>query len=138
MENKEKTEKELAEIAYGKRMLLAKCKNDYISNLTNGRYFLARYNMMAEQIQTGDIKETVDGYIKPMEYMRAEAVVLKRQATAALRAAHFGQLDLKKDFNLIDEDIVAIEDYLYDGKIIRETYDEEYKRGKKAEFVDKQ
>lgn len=136
MEKKEtKSEKELKEIAYGKKLVLIKSKNDYISNMTNARYFLARYNMMAEQIQTGVIKETVDGCPKPMDYMRAEAVIFKRQAMAAFREAHFGQMDMKKDFELTDEDIQEIEMDLYDGKIIRETYDEGYKKGSKAEFV---
>ncbi len=130
-----KTEKELKEIAYGKRLVLAKSKNDYITNLVNARYFLARYNMIAEQIQTGDIKENVDGCLKTMEYLRAEAVIFKRQALAAFRAAHFGKLDLKKDFGLTDDDILEIAKDLYDGKIIRENYDEVYKKGSKAEFV---
>lgn len=136
MENK-KEDKEMKEIAYGKKLMLAKCKNDYITNYINARYFLERYNMMAEQIQTKDIKETVDGCPKPMAYMLAEAAVTKRQAIAAFREAHFGQLDLKKQFKLTDEDIRAIEKDYYDGKIIRESYDEEYKRGNKAEFVNK-
>ena len=49
-----------------------------------------------------------------------------------------GQLDMKKGFALTDEDIQAIEVDYYDGKIIRETYDEGYKKGSKAEFVAKQ
>ena len=131
---KEKSEKQLKNIAYAKQIALAKDKNDYISNITNGRYFLARYNMMIEQLQNDEIKELVDGVLKTKEYMFAEAVVLKRQALAAFRSAHFGKTDLMKVYGLTEEDIKEIEDDHYDGKIIREDYDEEYKRGKKAEF----
>ena len=131
----ERSEKELKEIAYGKKMVLIKSRNDYVTNLTNARYFLARYNMMAEQIQNKDIKESVDGCPKTAEFMMAEAIIFKRQALAAFREAHFGQADLKKDFGLTDQDIQDIESDYYDGKIIRETYDEGYKKGSKAKFV---
>lgn len=136
METKEKkSEKEMKEIAYGKKLVLAKSKNDYITNLVNARYFLARYNMIAEQIQLKKIMESIDGVTKTEEYMRAEAAVFKRQAMAAFREAHFGQLDMKRDFGLTNEDIQNIEIDLYDGKIIREAYDEGYKKGSKAEFT---
>ena len=130
-----KSEKEMKEIAYGKQLVLAKSKNDYISNMVNARYFLARYNMLAEQIQKGEIKEMIDGCPKSMEFMRSEAALMKVRAITAFRETHFGQLDMKKDFGLLDEDIQAIEVDYYDGKIIRETYDEGYKKGSKAEFV---
>jgi len=135
MEKNKKSNKELKEIAYGKRMVLIKSKNDYFTNLTNARFFLARYNMMIEQIAAEDIKETVDGCPKTPEYLMAEAIIFKRQALAAFREAHFGVADLKNDFGLTDEDIQGIESDYYDGKIIRETYDEEYKKGSKAKFV---
>lgn len=139
MENikNKKADKQLREIAYGKKLALAQMKNDYITNLINGRYFLARYNMMIEQLQNKEIKESVDGCVKTEEYMFAEAVVLKRQALSAHRAAHFGKLDLTKEFGLTEEDIKLIENDYYDGKIIREDYDEGYKKGNKAEFVGK-
>ena len=130
-----KSEKQMKEIAYGKRLVLAKSKNDYISNLVNARYFLARYNMLAVQIQTGEIKESIDGCIKTMDFMRSEAALFKVRAMVAFREAHFGQLDMKKGFGLLDKDIQAIEKDYYDGKIIRESYDEGYKKGSKAEFV---
>ena len=133
----EKTDKQLQEIAYGKKVVLAQMKNDYVTNLINGRYFLARYNMMIKQLQNKNIKEDIDGCLKTEEYMFAEAVVFKRQALSAHRAAHFGKADLMKEFALTEEDIKAIEDDYYDGKIVRETYDEGYKKGNKAEFVGK-
>lgn len=129
------SDKELKEIAFSKRMVLIKSKNDYMSNLINARYFLARYNMMAVQIQSKDIKENIDGCQKTEEFMMAEAMMMKKQALSAFREAHFGQLDLKKDFELTDQDIQDIEADSYDGKIIRESYDESYKKGSKADFV---
>ena len=135
--SKERIAKQMSEIAYGKKIVLAKSKNDYINNVVNGRYFLSRYNMLAEQVQTGEIKEKIDGALKSMEFIRSEAALMKVRAITAFREAHFGQLDMKKDFNLTDKDIQAIEIDYYDGKIIRETYEEGYKRGNKAEFVGK-
>ena len=53
-----------------------------------------------------------------------------------MRNAHFAKQELFNDFKLKEEDISAIEIDYYDGKIIREEYDESYKKGNKAEFVD--
>ena len=138
MKENNNSDKQEKEIAYGKQLVLAKSKNDYINNLVNARYFLARYNMLAEQIQTGGIIEKIDGCVKSIEFMRSEAALFKVRAMSAFREAHFGQLDMKKGFALTDEDIQAIEVDYYDGKIIRETYDEGYKKGSKAEFVERQ
>ena len=57
------------------------------------------------------------------------------QAIMSMRNAHFAKQDLLKEFNLTEKDILALEEDYYDGKIIREAYNEEYKRGNKAEFV---
>ncbi len=130
---KEKVEKK--EIAYGMQMRLASKKNDYIKNIINGRYFLARCNMIAEQIQKKEIKEDIDGCLKTEEYMRAEYALQKMQAIMSMRNAHFAKQDLFKDFKLTEEDIFAIEEDYYDGKIIREAYDDSYKKRNKAEFV---
>lgn len=131
-----KTKTEEKEIAFGVQIRLVNKKQEYIRNLINGRYYLARCNMMAEQIQTEEIKEKIDGCIKSMEYMRSEYALMKMQAIMGMRTAHFSKQDLVKDFNQTKDEIYAIEADYYDGKIIREDYDEEYKRKTKAEFVD--
>ena len=135
MDKKEKTETEKKEIAFGIRMRLANKKNDYIKNIINGRYYFARCNMIAVQIQTGKIQENIDGCPKSEEFLRTEYAVQKMQAIMSMRNAHFAKRDLFKDFKLKEEDILAIEEDYYDGKIIREEYDESYKKGNKAEFV---
>ena len=135
---KEQTEIEKKEISYGLKIQLAKMKNDYIRNLVNGRYFFARSNMIAEQINSGKIVEKIDGCIKSEEYIRAEYAHQKMQAIMSMRVAHFAKQDLMDkggSFKLTNEDIHAIEEDYYDGKIVRESYDESYKKGKKAEFV---
>ena len=136
MIKKEKTETEKKEIAFGVQVTLANKKNDYIKNLINGRYFLARCNMLAVQIQNKEIKEDIDGCLKTEEYMRAEYALMKMQAIMSMRNAHFAKQDLFKDFKLTEEDVYALEKDYYDGKIIREEYDGSYKKGNKAEFVD--
>ena len=131
---REKVEKK--EISYGVQLRLIRSKNDYIKNLINGRYFMARSNMIAEQIQKGEIKESIDGCLKSEDFMRAEYAHQKMQAIMSMRTAHFAKLDLLKDFKLTGEDIDAIEEDYYNGKIIREEYDEGYKKRNKAEFID--
>ena len=136
MVEKEKTEKEKREIAFGYNLHLVQKSNEYIKNLINGRYFLARSNMIAVQIQSGKIKEKIDGCPKSEEFMRAEYAHQKMQAITSMRSAHFAKVDLMKEFKLIKEDIEAIEEDYYDGKIVREVYDEGYRKGNKAKFVD--
>ena len=57
---KEKTEEQKQEIAFGIQVRLVSKKNDYIKNIINGRYFLARGNMIAVQIQNNKIIEEID------------------------------------------------------------------------------
>lgn len=123
-------------LKHGMKMSLAKVKNDYIRSTINGRYFLARTNMIAEQIHSGEIKEKIDGCPKTEEFMRAEYAHQKMQAIIEMRNAHFSKKELKDDFKLNDDDIHDIEEDYYNGKIIREVYDEGYdKKKKQAEFV---
>lgn len=135
MSKKEKTEKEKKEIAFGIKLRLASKKNDYIKNTINGRYYLARCNLLASQIQSKKIVEKIDGCLKSEEFMRAEYALMKMQAIISLRNAHFAKQDLFNDFKLTEEDILDLESDYYDGKIVREDYDESYKKGNKAEFV---
>ena len=131
---KEKVDKK--EVAYGVQLATANKKSDYIRNIINGRYFLSRCNMLAVQIQTKEIKEFIDGCLKSEEYMRAEYALQKMQAIMSMRNAHFAKETLLKDFKLTNNDIQLLEEDYYDGKIVREAYDESYKKGNKAEFVD--
>lgn len=131
-----KKEKSMEGFKHGMKMSLAKAKNDYIRSTINSRYFLARTNMIAEQIHNKDIKENIDGCTKTEEFMRAEYALQKMQAIMDMRNAHFAKKELKEDFKLNDDDIFAIEEDYYNGKIIREVYDEVYdKKKKQAEFV---
>ncbi len=135
MSKKNQTETEKKEIAYGVQLRLANKKNEYIRNIINGRYYLARCNMIAEQLYKKDILEVIDGYTKTEEYFKAEYAMMKMQAIMSMRTAHFSKNDLIKDFNLTEEDILSLEEDYYNGKIIREDYDEGYKQRNKAEFV---
>jgi len=123
--------KDMNGLRHGMKMSLAKTKNEYIRHTINGRYFLARTNMIAEQVLSGDIKEKIDGCPKSEEFMRAEYAHQKMQAMMEMRNSHFAKKELKKDFKLNDDDIDAIEEDYYNGKIVREEYDEGYERKKK-------
>jgi|GEM_PF-2071736 len=126
---------EKKEIAFGVQLRLANKKNDYIKNIINGRYYLARCNMIAAQIQNKEIKESIDGCLKTEDYMRAEYGLMKMQAIFSMRNAHFAKKELLEDFKLKEEDVLVLEEDYYTGKIIREDYDDSYKKGNKAEFV---
>ena len=126
-----KKKKSMEGLAHGMKMSLAKVKNEYIRHTINGRYFLARTNMIAEQICKKDIIEKIDGCTKTEEYMRAEYALQKMQAINEMRNSHFAKEELKKDFKLNDDDIFAIEEDYYNGKIVREEYDEGYNKKKK-------
>ena len=139
---KEKKETEIIKensmegLRHGMKMSLAKTKNDYLRATVNGRYFLARTNMIAEQIITKDIKESIDGCPKTEDFMRAEYAHQKMAAMGEMRNAHFAKKELKDDHKLNDDDIYAIEEDLYNGKIVREEYDESYNKKKEgAKFV---
>jgi len=128
--------KSMEGLKHGMKMSLAKVKNDYIRATVNGRYFLARTNMIAEQIIAKEIKESIDGCTKTEEFMRAEYAHQKMAAIGEMRNAHFSKKELKEDFKLNDKDIYAIEEDLYNGKIVREDYDESYNKKKEgAKFV---
>ena len=92
--------------------------------------------MIAEQIHSGEIIEKIDGCPKTEEFMRAEYAHQKMQAIMEMRNSHFAKKELKDDFKLNDEDIYAIEEDYYNGKIVREEYDEGYnKKKEQAQFV---
>ena len=125
-----KTKKSMEGMKHGMKMSLAKVKNEYIRHTINGRYFLARTNMIAEQIASGKIIEKIDGCPKTEEFMRAEYAHQKMQAIIEMRNSHFAKKELKDDFKLNEDDIYAIEEDYYNGKIVREEYDESYNRKK--------
>lgn len=134
MDKKAKEEKK--GIAFASRLRLANKKQDYIRNIINGRYYMSRCNMIAVQIQGKNILEDIDGCPKSEEFLRAEYALHKMQAIISMRNAHFAKQELFDDFKLKEEDIFAIEEDYYDGKIIREEYDEGYKKTRDAKFVD--
>jgi hypothetical protein len=131
----QKALREVRERQYGHQVALANKKMDYLRNTINGRYYLARYNMIAEQMNLGEIKETIDGCKKTPEYMFAEAGLMKLQATTSLRNSYFAKKILIEEFKLTKEQVEEFEKDYYDSKIVQESYDDEYKKGNKAEFV---
>ena len=132
IKKKETPKKDMNGLRYGMKMSLIKVKNEYITATINGRYYLARTNMIAEQLHSGKIIEKIDDCPKTEEYMRAEYALQKMAAISQMRNAHFAKKELKEDFKLNDDDIHAIEEDYYNGKIVREEYDEGYERKKKA------
>lgn len=130
----EKARKEHKEKQYGKKLVAAGQKMGYVRNMINGRYYFARCNIIAEQLNSEKIEEKLDGRTKTKEYMIAEYGVMKMQAIECFRNAHFAKKELRKEHNLTEEEIESFLDDYYNGKIIREEY-EERKPKSKAEFV---
>lgn len=133
---KKKTEVEKKEIAHGMLIRMNADKMNYIRNILNGRHYYARCNMIVEQLNSGNIIEKIDGCTKSKEYLRAEYGLMKMQAMNGYRDAHFLKHGLMKEFKLTEEDIAAFEEDYYNGKIIKEEYDESFNPKSKAEFID--
>lgn len=130
-----KQEKSMEGQAYAKKNEQIRTENEFVTELMQGRYFLARANMMVDQLNSGKITELIDGTPKTQEVLQCEFAMTKKQAMTRFRNAHFAKEDLKSQYKLSEEDIDAILDDHYNGKIIRESYDEKYKRRGKAGFV---
>jgi len=122
---------------HGQLVQIAKFRNDYITELVNGRYFLERSNMIANQLNSSMIYENIDGCPKTPEFMRAEYAHQKLQAIKSMRNSFFAKQELLNRFNHTPEEIADLEKDYYDGKVVREEYDEVYKRRNKTEFVNK-
>ena len=131
----EKARRELREKSYGKRVALAQKKNEYIRNILGARYRNARCNMIVDQLNNNNILEKIDGCIKTKELLMADLAMEKLTGITHARNAHFASKDLMKEFGLSEEEIIGIEKDIYEGKIIRKDYDEDYRKGNKAEFV---
>ena len=135
MVKKKLTEQQRKERAYETRIQVLKLKKDFVRNTFNGRYYLERCNMMAEQISDDAINEKIDGQPKSKNLMIAEYSLMRMQAIDSFRGAHFDKKSLMEDFNLTEEDLEALLNGYHQGKIIREDYDGDYTPDGKAEFT---
>lgn len=149
---KAQIKKEQIEISnkHGKHLNLIERNNTYITNLINGRYFLARCNMIAqgleqvrfEQERVGSklkpndlVNEQLDGAYKTVEYSQAEHALVKMQAIRCFRTASFVRQELKDKLGQTEEDILKTEQDYYEGTVLRSDYGEQYKKKGKAEFT---
>jgi len=117
-------EEKKIEMAYRDKKELQRIKHKFLVNLVNGRYWLERCNMLAEQISSDNILELVDGAKKTKELAMAEYASLKVQAIDHMREAHF----LRKDLLSRELSAEEIDEYVnsyYEGKIIRETWNDD-------------
>lgn len=122
--------------SYGQSLEVAKLKMDYIREFFNGNYYIARCNMMADQIKGKKVTEKIDGCPKSLDLMRSEYALMKMQAINARRNAYFWKKDLIEKYDVTEEELNdTLNDYLM-GKIVRDDYDEEFRRGRnKAKFI---
>lgn len=133
---KKQLETERKEHNYGLKLAKIRCINDYIKNKVNGTYYLTRCNMIANQLQSGNkIVEKIDGALKTEEYVRSEYALIKIQAITSNRNAFFNRQDLLTEHKMTEKEIIAVENDWFNGKILRDNYDENYKKIGKAKFV---
>jgi len=122
-------------------MELAAMKNRYVENKIKGRYYMARMNMLAVQIvgaeqnQKNEILELLDGVHKSLEYARAEYALTKFQAITRERNAFFQGKELKETYGLDDEALLMAQKDYYEGKVVREEYEENPQSIKRAQFI---
>lgn len=135
-ENQEEIAKrKFQEQSFNHDVEMARLKNDYVKNKNNGNYFLARCNMITNQLNENNIQEKIDGCTKTKEYFIAERALIKMQAIMSMRNAHFMKLDLIKK-GMTSEEIIELEKDYSEGDILREVYDEQFNpRRTKAAFV---
>lgn len=131
----EDNKKGMEGINFHRRVELIQRKTQCLANIINGRYYLERCNMIAEQLNSGKIEEKIDGAAKTMSLMKAEYGLMKLQALTRMRNAHFDKEALKKEFGLTDEQLATLENNFYDEKIVRDDYGDEFRKPNKAEFV---
>lgn len=133
--SREKQIRETKEKAYGRELEKIRLEQEYIKNKMNGNYYLARYNMIAEQLHKNEIKELIDGCVKTEDLMFGEMFLMKMNAMNHMRTAHFTKQELLTTFSVKEEEIKSLEDDYYKGNVIRKDYDKKYKKRNKAEFV---
>lgn len=120
---------------YNKQIQIARLENDFIRNYLNGQLYLERCNVIVDQLNSGEIIERLDDKIKTKNYFIAELGLMRMQAKMSLRSAHFMKKDLLEKFNLTEENIQKLINDYYTGDIMKQDYDEKYRKHNKAEFV---
>lgn len=97
-------------------------KNDFIKNLFNGRYYLARLNMIADQLN-GEIVENIDGCLKSKELMHAEYALMRMRALEGIRNSNEAKRNLQNS-GLTNKDVDNVVLSYYEDKIIEEKISE--------------
>lgn len=127
--------KELLELSKSRKKQVIQEKNVLIDNWVNAKYFLARYNMLADQLN-GKIIETCDGATKTKEFLMSEMMLMKVRAIKSHRNAFFNAKELR-NYGLTTEDIEIVKKEYFEKPIVREEYDEGYE-SPAAKFVDQE
>lgn len=127
-------EAEKKEVSRAVQLDIIRLENVYVTNMADAHYYMARYNMLVEQINSEDIKENIDGCPKTKEMVLAEAQRLKIQASSKYRSAWFAKVDLNKA-GMSDEEVDKVFIDYTQGAIVRESYDEKYHKQIGAHFV---
>lgn len=138
--NKEEFKQEESK-AYQGRLRRIQLSKSYILNKVKGLFFLERANMLAEEldgaksIDSLHISEKVDGVPKTVKYAQAEFFMMRMSALNCFQESYFNKCDLMK-LGLDEAAIKGIEVEMLEEPVLRESYNEDYRRERWAEFVD--
>lgn len=129
---KEEEKKELSRL---QKIELARIEAVYVTAKADAHYYLTRYNMLVEQINDPSRpRELIDGVPKSPEFIAAEASRLKIAASKRFRDTWFAQQELLR-LGLSTDEIDAIYIDYTEGKIVRDSYDDKYRRPMTAGFA---
>lgn len=133
-QKQEQDQQRQAELTYAQKLERVRLENQYVQNLANAHYHIARCNMIAVQLESKKVAETIDGAPKTEELLLAEYRRTKISASTCYRNAYFAKCDLNK-VGVNDEEIDAAYIDYTEGPIKRDSYDEKYHRRSGAHFA---
>lgn len=111
-----------------RELSVATFKERYISCTIKGWYFFELNNALIDAINNNKPLGDCTGIPRTEALAIREAALYKKSAIDLFREANFTKKALMEDFKVLEEEIEAkLKDYT-DGKIIRESYDEETRR----------
>lgn len=132
---KAKTEAYQKSVSYARMKRRIQVEGAYLGHWLHYRYFSARCNMMAEQLQEGsEVTELVDGRLKSKDYFIAEYLMTKKSAMRSHRDAFFSRKELI-ELGATEAEITILENDLMEGTIAKAKYDERYGKKRDAGFV---
>jgi len=100
----------------------------YLTNKFNAEYTVAKINVVAEQLESGNITQTFDGILKTKEMLMVEYKSLKKAALSMAREVFFTKQRLIEEFGYTEEKLEEIEKDIVENPVFRDKYSEKDRR----------